>query len=165
MDTETILDEIIENGSRKIMLGFRCYPELKYKQTKKAESLGISLSESIENDLLNVDTILEGKLSAANELTVAKSKLLQLTALANNNNVAFQAEIDKLKSENNELKKNESNLFENQKLFSHPRLLELFSKLKGKKDTIESADGKRYSITYNHPRDLLIAMIYSFKTK
>jgi hypothetical protein len=50
-------------------------------------------------------------------------------------------------------------------LFTDKRLLFLFEKVKGQADIIDGADGQKYNITYNQPKDLLEAMIYSFNYK
>ena len=59
MNIETIVHEIRNNGSRKIVLGVRCFPELKNKLSQEATELGISMSEHSENILLNKDKTIE----------------------------------------------------------------------------------------------------------
>jgi hypothetical protein len=50
-------------------------------------------------------------------------------------------------------------------IFKNLRLLELFQTVKGKKDLIVTENGDKHEVIYNEPKDLLEAMIYSFKCK
>lgn len=49
------IEEIDFNGN-KLTVGFKCLPEKKYYLAKEAEALGITLSQHIENLLMNLDS-------------------------------------------------------------------------------------------------------------
>ena len=160
VEIETVEEEIIEHGNRKIVLAARIYAELKFNLAKEAENLGISLSEHIENILLNKDNKPGEK-----EIAHLKEILKQQNDSAIKNNTFFKTTMEKLNAENAELKKTIETINAQQTIFNDKRLLELFASLKWKKDTVETSEGKIFSITYNSPTDLLTAMIYSFQLK
>ncbi|MDO9000233.1 MAG: hypothetical protein Q7W45_10750 [Bacteroidota bacterium] len=172
MDQETIEDEITNTGNRKTVLGVRCYPELKFKLSEEAEKLGISLSECAENILLNKDALLSEKEDAISEVEILKNKCLRLEemliskdAIISSKQNHFNNEYQKLNTENTKLKLEVDLMKKQFELFSNKHLLFLFEKLKDKKDTIISPNGNTYNVTYSHPKDLLEAMIHSFKIK
>ena len=158
-------EEIQINGSRKVVLGVRGYPELKIKLAKEAESLGITISEHIENILLNKDIIIYENENAKREMQADKNAIRNLNSNIMNLKREIQNETEKFKAETDLLKNKITELNANVELFNNQRLLQLFSELKGRNDTIESPDGKIYSLVYEQPKDLLLAMIYSFKIK
>lgn len=172
MEQETIKDEITANGNRKTMLGVRCFPELKFKLTEEAQALGITLSEHCENILLNKDVLLSEKEVAYHELELIKQKMLVVFETLAETKAQHKTELQKAKvekdrliAENDQLKKNAEIMKQQIALFSDKRLLFLFENLKGKKDTFDSPDGNTYNVTYNQPKDLLKALIYSFNIK
>jgi hypothetical protein len=179
MKTTTIEEEIQSNGNRKTMLGLRCFAELKFKLTEDAKSLGLTLSEYCENILLNNESLLIEKNNAIKDVTNIQRKMSTLQAIftefkaqqkmeiqkANAENEMIKNESVSVKTERDKLKKEMDLLNKQIALFSDKRLLFLFEKIKGQKDMIDGADGQKYSFTYNHPKDLLEAMIYSFNIK
>ena len=52
----------------------------------------------------------------------------------------------------------------NQQIYSDQRLESLFNKVKGKSDIIITDNGEM-NIIYNTPKDVLLALIYSYKIK
>jgi L-cysteine desulfidase len=165
MDIETITEEIASNGNRKTMLGVRCYSELKLKLTEDAQKLGISLSEYCESILLNYDTIVNEREAALIEIAAVNDKLLQISSNSKLLLENQKIEIKELKEEIESLKMNMKFANEQMSLFKNKQLLSLFEIVKGKTDKIELSFGKTYSIKYDSPKDLLEAMIYSFKVK
>lgn len=165
MNLETIEEEILTNGNRKIVIGIRCYGELKFKLTEEANNLGISLSEHCENSLLNKDIFQTEKENALNEIIILEKKITELKKIGAQNSSQHQVEFEQLKTENNEFKKNIVMMNAQIAVFTDKHLLDLFAKVKGKKDILETPDGQKHAVIYNHPKDLLIAMIYSFNLK
>ena len=165
MDMETIEDEITSNGNRKINIGLRCYAELKFKLTEEAQNLGISLSEYCENILLNKDTILAANQNFINEMQVLNQEMIEVLKTFEETKSNYQTELKKVKSENDSLKREVHELNNQVALFTNKQLLFLFEKVKGQKDLIDAPDGQKYTVTYNSPKDLIEAMIYSFKYK
>lgn len=162
MDLEKIGDEIFENGNRKINIGVRAYAELKLKLSDEAEGLGISLSEYCENILITH----AGLLQEVNELTSAldslKGKNASLeSSLAVIDLVSFNKKISLITDENALLKNSIAELRLNQQIYSDPRLLYLFNKVKGKSDTIITDKGEM-NIIFNTPKEVLLGLIYSF---
>lgn len=105
MKTETIEDEILYNGSRKIVLGVRCFPELKNKLTQEAIEVGITLSEHCENILLNKDILKEENENTKRVIENLNQKILKLENLLNISELNLKEEIEDLLNENNQLKK------------------------------------------------------------
>jgi hypothetical protein len=179
MKTRTIEEEIQYNGNRKTMLGLRCFAELKFKLTEDAKSLGISLSEHCENILLNKETLCTEKEAAINDSQIIHRKMVRLQTTLNEEKAKHNIELQKAiietekikvellseKAEKDKLKKEIDLLRQQVALFSDKRLLFLFEKIKGQKDLVDCSDGQKYNITYNHPKDLIQAMIYSFNLK
>lgn len=175
MSPETIEEEIQNNGSRKINIGVRCYPELKNKLSAEATDLGITLSEHTENILLNKDTLLIEKENAKEEAQEHKTEVLKLKALLADYVNKLKDEVEKgrrLKAENEKLNfecrdiKEKMIIKDDQlTLYSNKRLLDLFEKLEGFKDTIDTPDGQKIQITYDTPKKILEAMLYSYKYK
>ena len=172
MIIETIEDEITTNGNRKTMLGVRCFAELKLKLTEEAKSLGITLSEHCENILLNKEALFSEREEALVEIEelrrkveLAATNLVMVKTQYKGELQKAKAENDRLITENDQLKKNAESIKQQVALFTDKRLLFLFEKVKGQKDTIDGADGQKYTVTYNQPKDLLKSMIYSFHYK
>lgn len=172
MIKETIDNEIAAKGNRKTMLGVRCFAELKFKLTEEAQALGITLSEHCENILLNKDALLS-EIEETNVLIEELRKKIQetyneSTEIKSHYKVELQKKIlenDRLSTENTQLKKNSELMKQQLALFTDKRLLFLFEKVKGQKDIIVGTDGQNWAVTYNQPKDLLEAMIYSFNYK
>jgi hypothetical protein len=172
MDIETITDEIQSNGTRKINIGLRCYGELKLKLSNEAEALGLSLSEYCENILINRGLSEEESEAANKHIETLQEQVNRLNSQLALDTSAFRAELEKVKSENGDLLLKQNRLRQKivymadlTKLFEDPHLLELFEKIKGEKDVINASDGSTYEFTYSNPKDLLKAMIYSYKYK
>jgi predicted nuclease with TOPRIM domain len=162
---KAIIEEIQNNGSRKIVVGVRCYPELKLKLIKEAKELGITISEHSENILLNKDKLLGEKCILESELAEVEKILAETLELLDVCKKDFAGTCKELEQENYELTKINSELKDQVTLFNDKRLLELFALVKGKKDSISLSNGKFYLVQYNSPKDLLHAMIYSFNYK
>ncbi|MFO0355953.1 MAG: hypothetical protein ACK50A_03290 [Sphingobacteriaceae bacterium] len=162
MEIDKIEEEIYENGNRKINIGVRAYSELKLKLSDEAKGLGISLSEHCENILITHAGLLE----EVNELTKALEVLKQNNAslessLAEVDLVSFNKKIHLLTDENVLLRNSIAELRSNQLIYSDPRLAYLFNKVKGKSDSIITDKGEM-NITFNNPKDVLLALIYSY---
>lgn len=158
VETETVEEEIIATGNRKIVLAARIYAELKFNLAKEAENLSISLSEHIENILLNKDNNPSEK-----EIAHLKEIVKQQNDCAIKNNNFFKTTMEKSNTENVELKKMIETMRIQLAIFNDKRLLQLFTELKGQKDVVVSLNGEKFPLTYNTTKDLLTAMIYSFQ--
>ena len=165
MKTETIEDEIQENGNRKTVLGIRISPEQKKKLSQTALKLGITMSELSENILLNNDNLLSDKNNTLKENDELKRQVSELTKQLNNSNANHKTESENLKKCVAELQSHLNVVKAQVALHSDKKLLNLLSQLQGKKDTIETPEGQKFSVTYNTTNDLLTAMIYSFQLK
>lgn len=165
MTTETIEEEIQINGSRKIVLGVRCFPELKNKLSQEATDLGITLSEHTENILLNKDNSLDEKEILENNIFLLEDKFSKLNNLRASENSKFRAEITQLKIEVESKRREIANMGAQMQLFNNEYLLKLYTKLRGQTDTVIGNDGQSYRITFDSPHDLLFYMILSFKIK
>ena len=165
MLTELIEEEILINGNRKLVIGVRCPPEQKLFLAKEANDLGITLSEHCENILLNREGLLKEKENALKEAILLKAKVAELNSCLASSSAKYQDEIEKIKIENTDLKKKTIAMNDQMALFTDKRLLDLFTRVKGKKDTIETPEGQKYFVSYDQPKDLLEAMIYSYKYK
>ena len=165
MDMESIKKEIRANGNRKVNIGVRGYPELKYKLAENAQNLGMTLSEYCENILLNNDTIILENRNYIDEIEILNQQMLEIKKIFEEASSKYQTTLKEVKSENDHLKRAVDILKNQVTLFTNKQLLLLFEKLKGQKDLIDAPDGQKYIITYNSPKDLLEAMIYSFKYK
>ena len=153
--------EAIENSTGKITTGFRCEPELKLELANEATELGIKLSEHLENTLAN-----RHKLRAETEQLKAENKKLQSDLELKGADVLKLTAVNEIqKKELEELKLKAAQDSKRLALFNHPFLINLFDKLKGRDDTVEAVDGKKYSFKYNSPVDVVEAMIFSFKLK
>ena len=163
MDIDKIEEEIFENGNRKINIGVRAYSELKLKLSDEAKVLGISLSEHCENILITHAGLLE----EVNKLTKSLEDLKQLNnSLESSLNEVdinrFNAKIKQLNDDNVQLNKVLMELKSNQQIYSDLRLQYLYNKVKGKSDNIITDNGE-LNIVYNTPKDVLLALIYSYK--
>ncbi len=163
MDLEKIENEIYENGNRKINIGIRAYSELKLKLSDEARELGISLSEYGENILITHAGLLEriNELNSTNEKLEEKIRSLEET-LAAIDLVSFNKKISMLANQNTGLKNRIAELRSNEQIYSDPRLAYLFNKVKGKSDIVITDNGEM-NITFNTLKDVLLALIYSFK--
>lgn len=174
MNIDKIAAEIEINGSRKINIGVRAYPELKNKLSEEASGLGITLSEYCENILLNKELIPNEKKYSMQEVETLRGKVSKLNSLLADgvnqhkdemeNRKKLIAENEKLNIENTDLKTKMGLKDGLLALYSDKRLLDLFGQLKGQKVSINTSEGQKH-FTYNQPKDLLEVMIYSFKLK
>ena len=162
MKTETNERESAPNEHTKINIGVRTLPELKLNLTEEAKSLGIKLSEHCENILSNHWTLLaevETLNSRLDETNIVNQELRD--AVAKNNNSKHKDENESLKRDNAQLTNKIAELNSNLKIYEDPRLLDLFRRVKGRKDTIITDQGEM-NIVFNSPKDLLLALIYSY---
>ncbi len=165
MDMESIEEEITTNGNRKINIGVRCYSELKIKLVAEAMNLGITLSEYCENIFLNKDNILSENQNYINEIAALNQVIAEVKKAYEEATSKHLTVLKEVKSENANLK-NEVDILKDQViLFTDKQLLFLFEKIKGQKDVIDTPDGRKRTVVYNSPKDLLEAMIYSFICK
>lgn len=174
MKTGTIEQEISLNGNRKINIGVRGYPELKNILSKEAVDLGITISEHVENILLNKDILLNEINNVKEEAQALKEEVSKLGLLVMDLGNKLKGEIENgknIKAENEKINIDHHNLKaqmilkdEQIALYSDKQLLDLFAQVKGLTVKIQMAEGPR-KITYDNPKDLLFAMIYSFKLK
>ncbi|MES2138268.1 MAG: hypothetical protein V4511_01070 [Bacteroidota bacterium] len=174
MKTEVIEQEISLNGNRKINIGVRGYPELKNILSKEAVVLGITISEHVENILLNKDVLLKEINNLKEETQALKEEVSKLRHLAIDlgnrlkgeieNGKNINTENEKINIEHHNLKSKMILKDEQVVLYSDKRLLGLFAQVKGLTVTIQTYEGPK-KVTYDDPKDLLLAMIYSFKLK
>jgi hypothetical protein len=139
--------EIPDASNQKIVIGVRCLPDLKGELIRESQNIDISLSEYCENILLNRDQVLSDKENYSKQIS------------------ELQASIDILEYEKERLYAKMGELTSQPSIFKNPRLLELFQSVKGNKDLIVTEKGEKYEVIYSEPKDLLEAMIYSFKCK
>jgi hypothetical protein len=139
--------EIPDASNQKIVIGVRCLPDLKGELIRESKNLDISLSEYCENILLNRDQVLSDKGNYSKQIS------------------ELQDRIDTLEYEKESLYSKMGELTSQPSIFKNLRLLELFQTVKGKKDLIVTENGDKHEVIYNEPKDLLEAMIYSFKCK
>lgn len=161
MNLEKIEDEIIQNGNRKVNIGVRAYPELKFNLIDAAKAVEVSLSEYCENILITHPGLLE----EVNKLNLQVEDLKQKIAnqerfLASNDQLKLKSNINTLFEENALLKKNIEELNLNHEIYSDSRLAYLFKEVKGQRDTIIT-DAGEMNITFNTTKDVLLALIYS----
>jgi hypothetical protein len=178
-DPNTIEEEIMINGSRKINIGIRAYPELKQKLAEQAIELGITLSEHAENILLNKDNLQNVVALNLKEIVSLKEHISKLNVLiesisshrkievekVTHENAKLQKEIIMLNDQLMELKTTHQLLHDQLTLFKDKKLLELFEQLRGTTAIIQTTNGQTISITYDTPADLMRVLIYSFKIK
>lgn len=165
MEIEKIEEEIFENGNRKINIGVRAYAELKLKLTEESNSLGISLSEHCEKILITHSSLLDKIKILTDEVEELKQKNTSVeSSLPKFDLSSYNKKSQKLNDENSLLKKKVMELNSNQQIYSDQRLESLFNKVKGKSDIIITDNGEM-NIIYNTPKDVLLALIYSYKIK
>lgn len=162
MEIERIEEEIYENGNRKINIGVRAYSELKLKLSDEAQGLGIYLSEHCENILITHAGLLEkvNELTSIIETLQEKNASLE-SSLAGIDLASFNKKISLITNENALLKNSIAELRSNQQIYADPRLNYLFNKVKGKGDRILTDNGEM-NIIFNSPKDVLLALLYSF---
>lgn len=165
MDQNIAEEEIYVNGSRKAIISLRCHPELKEKLIRESRSLGITVSERVENILLNTDQLNVEKEKCESVIAQQKAGIIELEKNINECKQQFTVESNRLNLEIGQLKMELISRENERSLLKDKRLLELFEKLKGKRDAILGTNGQQMSIIYNEPIDLLRVMIYSFKLK
>lgn len=158
---ETV-DEIQEP---KPVLGVRIPAKTKQELCTEAEDLGLTLSELAESVLLNRHSAFEEIFSLKKQLEALQKQLTDSQSEADRTKLKYLEQIELYKQE---LEKQASLVSQSAPvldLLNDARLLELFEAVKDKKDEIENAGGQNLIITYRAPKDLLTAMIYSFKLK
>ena len=161
MEREKIEDEIIQNGNRKVNIGVRAYPELKFNLIDASNALEVSLSDYCENILITHPGLLEEVNKLNLQVEDLKLKIAnQERSLASNDHLKFKSKINTLFEENALLKKNIEELNLNHEIYSDSRLAYLFKEVKGQRDTIIT-DAGEMNITFNTPKDVLLALIYS----
>jgi len=161
MNLEKIEDEIIQNGNRKVNIGVRAYPELKFNLIDASNALEVSLSEYCENILITHPGLLEEVNKLNLQVEDLKLKIAnQERSLASNDQLKFKSKINTLFEENALLKKNIEELNLNHEIYSDSRLAYLFKEVKGQRDTIIT-DAGEMNITFNTTKDVLLALIYS----
>ena len=158
-------NEIPGNSGGKPMMGVRLPAITKKEVGDEAGAKGMTMSEYVENilqtrhdgdkEIARLKELLKQEQLKVEE---QKSELARFKARHFDTTEAHKQSITKLQSEIAELKAVAD-------LLMDERLLQLFSEVKGRKDEIENAKGKNFSIIYQKPLDLLKAMIYSFKLK
>lgn len=137
----------VEVQPNKIVLGIRCQPDLVSQIDTRAELLGISRSAYAETLLVTSEANRSRIEGLEGELSKVKRDLFRATS-----------KIDKLEAQISE----QHSMLE---IFDEPKLLALFDKLNGTTDVIKSPDGESIAVSYNTPKDVLMAMIYCFKLK
>jgi hypothetical protein len=158
-------DELNSMSDAKVMMGLRLSAKTKLELCAEADDLGITLSEHSENILLNRHTVFEELLKARSDIEGEQKKLEELKLqfqhfkaqhfdITENYKMRLQNKLTEISELNAALG-----------LYADARLLQLFAGVHGKKDEIENADGENFEVTYNSPKDLLTAMIYSYELK
>ena len=156
MEIEKIEEEIFENGNRKINIGVRAYAELKLKLTEESNSLGISLSEHCEKILITHSSLLDKIKILTDEVEELKQKNTSVeSSLPKFDLLSYNKKTQKLNDENSFLKKKVMELNSNQQIYSDQRL----------ESDIIITDNGEMNIIYNTPKDVLLALIYSYKIK
>ncbi len=132
----------------------------------------LTLEETNERHITDNNVLLSEKEFVTRELEQVKQKLMLVTSTLLETKSIHKTELQKVESENKRLKAAYDRHVEealvmkqNLTLFTNKQLLFLFEKVRGQKDTIDGVDGQQYTVTYNQPKDLLEAMIYSFNYK
>ncbi len=146
------LKEESQTGSPKVVISIKARPELKMRLNEEAAASGMSLSEYGE-------LLLENRHDSQTEISVLESEKKALSAQLARNNTH---ELELVRAESAQLKKQLLELPQNS-ILNDPRLLQLFEKLKGKKDRIINAEGADFDIVYETPKQVLIALIYASK--
>jgi hypothetical protein len=152
-------------SARKVTLGIRIAPEHKHKLSLEAAELGISLSERSEYLLLCAESEIAIKNKAFSKALKLEKDLLDLKVLHAKMQATYENKVAKQVSEIENLNKSLAAVENQLTVFSEKRLLQLFEKLKGQKNIIETEDGERVEIIYDSTADVLKSMIYSFKLK
>lgn len=162
MEIDKIEEEFYENGNRKINIGVKTLPEIKLNLAEQARQIGITLSEHCENILSNHSSLL----SEIDDLRIRVEELNSIIKglrkeLETNNDTKYKNENEVLKREKTLLANKVTELNSNLGIYTDTRLLNLFSRVKGKKDVISTDNGEMH-IIFNSPKDLLLALIYSY---
>lgn len=139
--------------SQKNVISLRALPELKFRLNEEAIECGLTLSEYCEMLLANR----HDRKDEIDQLR-AENESLELQVIPSND-----PEPDLLEKENEMLKKRLALAESQLRIFNDNRLLQLFEKVKGRKDVVENAGGENFNIVYNSPFDVLIALIYGTK--
>ncbi|MFN5458599.1 MAG: hypothetical protein ACK5AY_01695 [Bacteroidota bacterium] len=162
METKKIIKEISENGHRKVNIGVKAFSELKLKLSDEAKELGISLSEHCENILITHSDLLCKIKSIEAELEELRLVNASLTnSLSKIDLSSLNKKINDLNDENTLVKKQLAVLKNDLQIFSDSRLNDLYQQVKGKSDKILTDNGEM-NITFKSPKDVLLALIYSY---
>lgn len=127
----------------KSVLSIRCHPDFIMQLSKRAEKIGTSLSAYCEMLLLTAEANLDKIENLEDELIRAKRDVVK-------------GQVESKSTESIANKDIEEGILEN------PQLISLFQQIKGRKDLIRMPNGEVYNVIYSSPKDLLMAMIYSF---
>lgn len=160
-----ITEEINRADDRKIVLGLRCYPELKHKLSLEASALGLSVSEHSENLLLNSPRLILENENLRKDLADRKAASKHQESALGLKIMELQSTVENRTAENKRLLEEVSLLKQQTVFFREKRLLELLDRLKGHKQIIQMEEGGSIEVTYETVIDVLTVMIYSFKTK
>ena len=139
-------------SSPKVVISIKARPQLKMRLNEEAIGSGMRLSEYGE-------LLLENRHDREVEVQRIKSENNALKAQLSS---STSHEPELLREENLLLKKQLSDM-QNSSILNDKRLLQLFEKLKGKKDRIKNAAGADFDIVYETVTDVLIALIYGAK--
>ncbi len=143
----------IGNSSSKPVTGVRTAPALKDALINESAEAGISLSEYCE-------TILYNRHKTITQVAEMKKEIERLKAqIASTGEKQFNA----VQAENEELKEIIKKQNNHLSIYSDNRLLYLYDNLKGKTDTVVNAYAADFAITYDSPKQVLLALIYSSK--
>jgi len=165
MDINKIAKEIQANGSRKINIGIKVYPEFKKSFAQEATDLGITMCELGETRLHEFKTLNEERRKLINEVEMLEEKIWKFKQEKLRFRAMAVAEVEKLRNENLQLQKKLLLLDELNLLIDLPKFQDLFSLVKGRKDVIVTPDGKKIDIIYNGTKNLLYAMILAYEIK
>ncbi len=150
-------DEGFETSSAKVVTGVRTPPELKMQLTEEAGECGMSTSEYCEMLLWNRH---DHKAEAERLALKAKQQQQEIETLKAQV-AAGVKQLEVAGVENAELRKKMEELNNHLSIFSDQRLIYLYENLKGRTDTVENAYAADFTITYDTPVQVLIALIYS----
>lgn len=149
MDLKKLKEES-QTGSPKVVISTKAQPELKMRLIEEAEALGMFLSEYCE-------LILSNRHDRETEIRRKDSENRALRAKLNES--CHENEL--LKKENEDLRKHIKELQEQLWILTEPRLMQLFERVKGRRDIVENARGDDFPIEYRTTIDVLIALIYT----
>ena len=156
-------EQTAEPSNVRVNIGIRGLPVLKGEIIREASALGQSTSEYGEAILCNrhaaraeIEQLKQVVSDRDKELEEMNTKYLVL-------NGQFREAQEKSKSDIASQIKAAESLSKPDDILKDERLLYLFKNLKGFVNKFLGPDGSEFSITYNSPKDVLIALIYATK--